>query len=426
MTRFSLALVALLASSLLQAQELPKVAVFGIQIQGIALAGNVVVDVLVAAIAQTGRYDVISKNEIETLLGLEKMKDALGCDELSCMAELGGALGVERMVGGSLSRLGDTIILSLQRIHTVEAKVEQRVTMQWQGPEADIVSLLGAAVQKLFLPAAELVPASVEVTMLPDGAEVFLDNRKAQASGQTLDVGPHALKVRAQGFKDKTVHFIVKAGETIALDGTLEAVALAAPAVAVVAPKAPTNLGFGMGLELNILTDGSSKLDRDTEKVVPMFHLSVTYQLWARLGLDFRFATVISNGQLSSTEPWPSTTVYGEGPTMSLSAVFWPVLSPDRYGLWTAAGGDLHIRNLSIVSPTLPRSASLLSDEVDGQGRGGFHVGSGFDVHLGRRFAIGIAARYYWTPPDVVRARGQSLERSLSALALGGRMALRF
>src|SRR5262245_20571431 len=42
----------------------------------------------------TLKIKVIARSDIEAMLGLERMKDMLACEDTSCMAQIGGALGV--------------------------------------------------------------------------------------------------------------------------------------------------------------------------------------------------------------------------------------------------------------------------------------------------------------------------------------------
>lgn len=75
-------------------------------------------DVLVQSIRSLGHYEVLGYSDVNALLGLEKSKDALGCDDVACAVEIGGALESEHVVFGSMGRLGDRISASLTLIDT--------------------------------------------------------------------------------------------------------------------------------------------------------------------------------------------------------------------------------------------------------------------------------------------------------------------
>jgi len=79
-------------------------------------------------LASMGAYDVIGLGEVGELLGLEKRKMLLGCeDDASCIAEIGGALGVDRAVTGNLSKVGESLLLNLSLLDVPHARVVGRV-----------------------------------------------------------------------------------------------------------------------------------------------------------------------------------------------------------------------------------------------------------------------------------------------------------
>src|ERR1700722_11310118 len=66
---------------------------------------------------------VMSADDVRTLLRVHAQKVKLGCQDLSCLAEIGGALGATQLVVGSLSRLGDTYSLEVRLVDSTRALV---------------------------------------------------------------------------------------------------------------------------------------------------------------------------------------------------------------------------------------------------------------------------------------------------------------
>lgn len=77
-----------------------------------------------------GYFQVISQQDIETLLGLERQKQLLGCadDGASCLTELSAALGARFVTSGSLSRLGEAWQLTLTTLDTQKSQALGRST----------------------------------------------------------------------------------------------------------------------------------------------------------------------------------------------------------------------------------------------------------------------------------------------------------
>ena len=53
--------------------------------------------VLQSEIRERG-YEVIGRGDVEALLGLERTREALGCELTSCLTELAGSMGVDEMI----------------------------------------------------------------------------------------------------------------------------------------------------------------------------------------------------------------------------------------------------------------------------------------------------------------------------------------
>ena len=113
-------------------------------------------DLLVVALSELGKFDVITRSDIKAILGYEAQAQLLGCGEASCLVDLGGALGAAYLVNGSLAKLGGQLQLVLSLIDVNRASVARRTALPVAG-EADLPQAVREGVQKLT---GEVVPES--------------------------------------------------------------------------------------------------------------------------------------------------------------------------------------------------------------------------------------------------------------------------
>lgn len=67
--------------------------------------------------------DVVTPGEVQALLGLERQKQLLGCDESSsCLAEITSALGVDAIALGTIARVGGSFQLNVKIISARDGK----------------------------------------------------------------------------------------------------------------------------------------------------------------------------------------------------------------------------------------------------------------------------------------------------------------
>lgn len=93
---------------------------------------------------------LVTADEISAMLSLEEQKMALACDDSSCMAEIGGALGVDELIRVSLGTLGDQLVISMSRILVAEAAILGRSTIQVENNENNYNQGFARAVAEIY------------------------------------------------------------------------------------------------------------------------------------------------------------------------------------------------------------------------------------------------------------------------------------
>jgi hypothetical protein len=58
--------------------------------------------VVAAEADRLGGFEVVSGRDVQAMLGFERARELAGCDDLACFAEIGGALGAQRILVSSV------------------------------------------------------------------------------------------------------------------------------------------------------------------------------------------------------------------------------------------------------------------------------------------------------------------------------------
>ena len=107
-------------------------------------------DLLSNEIRALGHLRVISHSDVCGLLNIEKQKLLLGCTDEHCMTEIGGALGVDWMLTGTVSDFGKTMLLNLKVLNVREARVAASTSRKVAGGREKLVENLPGMVRELF------------------------------------------------------------------------------------------------------------------------------------------------------------------------------------------------------------------------------------------------------------------------------------
>lgn len=113
-------MLTLLVALTLSASERPRLVVQDFVAKDAADAA--VVQAITSRVARElvrrGVHDVVTSEDVRTILGLERQRQLLGCSEesSSCVLELAGALGAAFLTTGTLTHVGSALQLSLQTV----------------------------------------------------------------------------------------------------------------------------------------------------------------------------------------------------------------------------------------------------------------------------------------------------------------------
>jgi hypothetical protein len=77
--------------------------------------------------------EVVGVKELEAMLGYEQKKQLAGCTDTSCAVAIGGAFGVDKILMGSLGKVGQSHFFNLKLIDVKSARVERQFSHLVQG-----------------------------------------------------------------------------------------------------------------------------------------------------------------------------------------------------------------------------------------------------------------------------------------------------
>ncbi len=199
--RLVLLMLAAVTPAAAQAAERLSVLVSATADRDAELADNVS-EVVVAAIARRGGFQITSKEELRARLGLQSDKKLHACvEDPLCLGRTAVSLGVRRIVIGTVATRGKTqFLFNLNLTSAEQGRVDNRVFRLVDGTLDEFIRAVQAGTDELFRPKVE--PGRIQITSAHEGARVSVDNAYVGVTpviSGTLLPGAHTVRVEADG-----------------------------------------------------------------------------------------------------------------------------------------------------------------------------------------------------------------------------------
>ncbi len=135
----------LLTAAALQGQQPGKTAVAVMPLRGSAISdadARFLTERLTIELQRAGSYDVMERDRMQEILKEQGFQQTGACDETACLVEAGRLLPVEKMIGGSVGKVGGVYAAQVRLIDLKTGKVEKTATRDYQG-ELDYLLTVG-------------------------------------------------------------------------------------------------------------------------------------------------------------------------------------------------------------------------------------------------------------------------------------------
>src|SRR5262245_57851145 len=183
------------------------------------LADNLT-EVLIARVAKTGSFEIAGKEEFRGKLGVVDERRALGCiEEIACIARAGAALGVTRVLAGTVGKRGGDYMFSLTLFDLLGGKTENQTFKLVPGGVQQLIDVVGESATRIFERRPD--PGNVRVKTMVAGAHVYVDDAfvgTAPVRSPMFESGRHRLRVEAEGHLGWAREVDIPAGSTLEID----------------------------------------------------------------------------------------------------------------------------------------------------------------------------------------------------------------
>jgi hypothetical protein len=182
-------------------QEKTAVAVLQFEPRNISQAEAVILsDRLRAELVATNHFNVLEREQMDKILREQKLQLTGACSDASCLVKVGQLMAVTKMMGGTISKIGNTYTVQARVIDVEKGVIETEVSQDFTGTIEDVQQWGMKKVVWKMVPSASLFVSSI-----PADADVYWDARKVGKTDLKIEneaLGSHRLVLKKPGYQD--------------------------------------------------------------------------------------------------------------------------------------------------------------------------------------------------------------------------------
>ncbi len=142
---------------------------------------------ITSKLARYQEIEAISGQDLRRLVDLEAQKQAVGCDDAGCLAEMAGALGAQIVIFGQAGRLGGTLVVTLDAFDAQKGVAVARQPIE-ASDVGQLPNLVGPAVDRLVAAALHGAAGPGVGDSLKDGGPVLSGRAREVFEKSAMDL----------------------------------------------------------------------------------------------------------------------------------------------------------------------------------------------------------------------------------------------
>lgn len=170
-------------------------------------------------------FKVMSRSEMAAIMQEQEFQQTGMCSDASCIAELGQIVGVDKIVAGTIGRVGTLFSVTMKMIDVSTSEVVYSVSHEKKCPIEDLLSVESKVlVQKMETEVINGTRARLWVKTNPEGLKVIINDTIHEISPlklSELDPGKQVVFIRKETYDDIRDTFNIDPGQIVKKEYTM-------------------------------------------------------------------------------------------------------------------------------------------------------------------------------------------------------------
>jgi hypothetical protein len=199
-------------------------------------SARIITDRIRSELVNSGVFRLIERAEMDNILKEQGFQKSGACDDQTCLVEVGQLLGVDRMIAGSIGKLGAMYTISMRMIDVGSAEIVATVNEDCSCLIEEFIAqsvpaVVRKMIRKLDIPvseaqkAAQVASAILNVSTSPQGARLSLNGKvmgTTPYNNTHINPGIYTLRLELDGFAPKEESIVLNATSPLELSYALK------------------------------------------------------------------------------------------------------------------------------------------------------------------------------------------------------------
>ena len=174
-------------------------------------------------LVQTNAFIVLERGKMEGILQEQGFQQT-GCTSTECVVEMGKLLNVQKIISGSIGKVGKIYTIDISLIDINTARIDKSFMFDHEGELGGLLKLMETTASDIAISVTGSLKVEVKIDMFgsieiktkPKKANVYLDNKLIGPSPIKLNeiaVGTHTIQVKAKGYDPAEKNVAIKEQE---------------------------------------------------------------------------------------------------------------------------------------------------------------------------------------------------------------------
>jgi hypothetical protein len=216
--KMALILCSVLSLSLSSMAEKVSLAVSDMQATGVDIAtATIASEQLRTELLNTGIFRVMERGQMENVLKEQGFQQSGACSDNACIIEMGQLLGVNKIIVGTLGKVGELYTISLRMLDVGTGEILVSESEQCECP---FKTVLNESIRKLAVKLAKKASpySTLNLSTRPQGAAVLLNGKSSDItpfSSDKLAPGEYSITLSLANYSDTMFSTALKPSETV-------------------------------------------------------------------------------------------------------------------------------------------------------------------------------------------------------------------